>query len=83
LVVLGGVIVVSSSLAGLPLGHPAVRRAATQVLRAVAFGLLTYFGYRQRHNPPAHKRLMVIATIALMMDRARAGIDVTCSRTPA
>lgn len=63
LVVLGGVIVVSSSLAGLPPGHLG---GATQVLRAVAFGLLTYFGYRQRRNPPAHKRLMVIATIALL-----------------
>jgi hypothetical protein len=66
LVVLAAVIVVSTSLAGLPPGHPAVMGAARQVLRAVAFGLLTYFGYRQRHNPPAHKRLMVIATIALL-----------------
>jgi hypothetical protein len=66
LVVLAGVIVVSSSLAGLPPGDPAVRGSATLVLRAVAFGLLAYFGYRQRHNPPAHKRLMVIATIALL-----------------
>jgi len=31
------------------------------------FGTLIFFAFRARFNPPAHKRLMLIATIALMV----------------
>ena len=31
------------------------------------FGTLIFFAYRARFNPPAHKRLVLIATIALMV----------------
>lgn len=32
----------------------------------LAFGTLIFFAFRARSNPPAHKRLVLIATIALM-----------------
>jgi len=31
------------------------------------FGILIFFAYRARFNPPAHKRLVMIATISLMV----------------
>jgi FtsH-binding integral membrane protein len=31
------------------------------------FGILMVFAYRNRSNPPAHKRLILIATIALLV----------------
>lgn len=33
----------------------------------LVFGTLLFFAFRARFNPPAHKRLMLIATIALMV----------------
>ena len=36
------------------------------VLQLSAFALLAFFGLRARRNGPAHKRLMILATVALM-----------------
>jgi hypothetical protein len=37
-----------------------------QVADITVFAILIYFAYRQRRNPAAHKRLMLIATITLL-----------------
>jgi hypothetical protein len=49
-------------------GHeePGLRFPLLQVLDLTLFATLIYFGYRQRFNPDAHKRLMLIATVALL-----------------
>lgn len=49
-------------------GHkdPSLRFPFLQVIDLLVFSTLIYFGYRQRFNPAAHKRLMVLATIALL-----------------
>ena len=49
-------------------GHsdPSLRFPFLQVIDLLAFSTLIYFGYRQRFNPAAHKRLMVISTVALL-----------------
>lgn len=39
---------------------------AVPVTAMVAFSTLTSFGFRARNNPRAHKRLMLIATVALL-----------------
>jgi hypothetical protein len=49
-------------------GHeePGLRFPFLQVVDLTAFSTLIYFGYRLRFNPAAHKRLMLIATVALL-----------------
>ena len=49
-------------------GHeePGLRFPFLQVVDLTVFSTLIYFGYRQRFNPAAHKRLMLIATAALL-----------------
>lgn len=39
---------------------------AVPISDLLVFGTLVYFGLRERSNPAAHKRLMLIATIALL-----------------
>lgn len=39
---------------------------AVPVAAMVAFSTLTFFGFRERRNPRAHKRLMLMATVALL-----------------
>ena len=46
--------------------EPGLRFPFLQVVDLTVFSTLIYFGYRQRFNPAAHKRLMVIATVALL-----------------
>lgn len=48
------------------LEDPSLRFPFLQVIDLLAFSTLIYFGYRQRFNPAAHKRLMLIGTIALL-----------------
>ena len=38
---------------------------AIQFIDMVAFSLLVWQGLRMRHDPPAHKRLMLLATLAI------------------
>ena len=68
LLVLVGLAVTCESLARgvLGLGDPRLRFPFLQVLDLLVFPTLVYFGYRQRFNPAAHKRLMLIATITLL-----------------
>jgi hypothetical protein len=40
--------------------------AFTNILDLIVFSVLLYFGYRFRCNPAAHKRLVLIATVALL-----------------
>jgi hypothetical protein len=47
-------------------GDPRLGFAATNVLAVTIFSALVYFAYRERFNPAAHKRLMVVATIQLL-----------------
>ena len=49
-----------------PLGRPGIVDQSVAILNVVGFAVLTYFGYRQRRNPTAHKRFMVLATISLL-----------------
>jgi len=56
------------------LEDPSLRFPFLQVIDLLVFLTLIYFGYRQRFNPAAHKRLMLIGTIALL--------DVAFSRWP-
>ena len=39
---------------------------AVPIADMLVFGTLIYFGFRERFNPAAHKRLMLIATITLL-----------------
>src|SRR5262244_1528011 len=39
---------------------------AVPVTAMVSFSTLTFFGFRARNNPRAHKRLMLTATVALL-----------------
>jgi hypothetical protein len=48
------------------LEDPNLRFPFLQALDLLVFSTLIYFGYRQRFNPAAHKRLMLIATITLL-----------------
>lgn len=45
------------------LGDPNLKFPFLQAVDLAIFSTLVYFGYRQRFNPSAHKRLMLIATI--------------------
>jgi hypothetical protein len=45
---------------------PRLGFAATNVLALMVFSTLVYFAYRERFNPAAHKRLMMVATIQLL-----------------
>jgi hypothetical protein len=49
-------------------GHedPSLRFPFLQVVDLIVFSTLIYFGHRQRFHPDAHKRLMLIATVALL-----------------
>lgn len=50
-----------------PLGRPGiVNQTGGPVFDIFGFSVLTYFGYRERRNPHAHKRLMMLATISLL-----------------
>jgi hypothetical protein len=46
--------------------EPGLRFPFLQVVDLTVFSTLIYFGYRQRFNPAAHKRLMLIGTITLL-----------------
>lgn len=48
------------------LEDPSLRFPFLQVIDLLAFSTLIYFGYRQRFNPAAHKRLMLIGTIRIV-----------------
>ena len=39
---------------------------AVPIADMLVFSTLIYFGFRERFNPAAHKRLMLVATIALL-----------------
>lgn len=47
-------------------GDPRIAGAATNVLAVLIFSILVYFAYRERFNPAAHKRLIVVATMQLL-----------------
>ena len=47
-------------------GDPRLGFVATNVLALLVFSALVYFAYRERFNPAAHKRLMMVATIQLL-----------------
>ncbi|HEY6128631.1 MAG TPA: hypothetical protein VIW23_10655 [Candidatus Acidoferrum sp.] len=67
LLVLVGLMVVCEAMARhVPLGHRSIGSQAEAIFNTVGFALLTYLGFRKRHDPAAHKRLMVLATIALL-----------------
>ena len=67
LLVLVGLAVTCESLARHHgLGDSSLRFPFLQAVDLLVFSTLIYFGYRQRFNPAAHKRLAVIATIALL-----------------
>lgn len=68
LVVLAGIAVVSEATARLfPPGDPGVLFfACASLFELLGFALLAAFGYIQRRNSPAHKRLMLLATICLL-----------------
>jgi len=68
LVVLGGVAVSSEAIARLfPPADPRIAFfLAVTLFEVLEFALLACFGYFQRRNPPAHKRLMLLATICLL-----------------
>jgi hypothetical protein len=68
LVVLAGVAVSSEAIARLfPPADPRIAFfLAATLFEILEFALLACFGYFQRRNPPAHKRLMLLATICLL-----------------
>ena len=66
LVVLGGVAVVCEQSARFYRPGRSIITGTAQVFRVVGFAGLAYFGFRQRRNPRSHKRLMLLATIALL-----------------
>ncbi len=68
LLVPAGVAVVCENVARLHprAGDPRIEAGSAQVLWILAFGVLSGCGFRQRTNPTAHKRLMLIATLALL-----------------
>jgi hypothetical protein len=66
---LAGLAVACESMARhfpLGLGYPGIVDQSGAILSVFGFAILTYFGYRQRRNPAAHKRLMMLATISLL-----------------
>jgi hypothetical protein len=48
-------------------GDPRIAGAATNALAVLIFSILVYFAYRQRFNSAAHKRLIVVATMQLLL----------------
>ena len=48
------------------LEDPSLRFPFLQIIDLLVFSTLIYLGYGQRFNPAAHKRLMLIGTIALL-----------------
>jgi hypothetical protein len=67
LLVLVGLMVVCEAMARhVPLGHRSIGGQAEAIFNTVGFAVLTYLGFRKRHDPGAHKRLMLLATIALL-----------------
>lgn len=66
LVVLAGVAVVCEQTARVYRPGHSIVFVTAQVFRVVGFAALAYFGFRQRRNPRAHKRLMLLATIVLL-----------------
>jgi hypothetical protein len=66
LVLLGVAIVCESMARHVPIGHPSIGGQSVALLNIFGFAVLAYLGYRQRRNPPAHKRLMIVATISLL-----------------
>lgn len=49
-----------------PVGIRVLAFYAVPIADMLVFATLIYFGYRERFHPDAHKRLMLIATIALL-----------------
>jgi hypothetical protein len=69
MVVLGLLVAIDSQVRHFAPGEAGanVRAFFTIQLSAIlAFATLAYFAFRNRTNPPAHKRLILIATIALL-----------------
>jgi hypothetical protein len=66
LVVLAGVAVVCEQTARVYRPGHSIVFVTAQIFRVVGFAALSYFGFRQRRNPRAHKRLMLLATIVLL-----------------
>jgi len=67
LLVLVGLMVVCEAMARhVPLGHRSIGRQAEAIFNTLSFAVLTYLGFRKRHDPRAHKRLMILATISLL-----------------
>jgi len=62
-----GFVVSSESLArNFPPGDRTIGFAATNFLGVLIFSILVYFAYRERTNPAAHKRLILVATVLLL-----------------
>jgi hypothetical protein len=67
LLVLAGLAVTCEALArNAPLGDPKLKFPFLQIVDMTVFSTLIYFGYRERFNPAAHKRLTLIATVTLL-----------------
>jgi hypothetical protein len=62
----GLAVVCESTARHVPLGRPGIVDQTGALFGIVGFAILTYFGYRERRNKNAHKRLMLIATISLL-----------------
>lgn len=64
---LTGVAVVCESVARhVPFGRPGIVDQTGAVFSIFGFAVLAYFGFRERKNPRAHKRLVMLATISLL-----------------
>ena len=64
---LTGLAVVCEAVARhIPFGRPGIVYQTSAIFAIFGFAVLTYFGYRERRNPSAHKRLMMLATISLL-----------------
>jgi hypothetical protein len=62
-----GFVVSSENLArNFPPGDQRIGFAATNFLGVLIFSILIYFAYRERTNPAAHKRLILVATVMLL-----------------
>ena len=67
LMVVVGVLAATDALArGFPPGRDALAFYIVPITDMVIFPTLIFFAFRARFNPQAHKRIMLIATIALM-----------------
>jgi hypothetical protein len=62
-----GFVVSSENLArNFPPGDARIGFGATNFLGVLLFSILIYFAYRERANPAAHKRLILVATVLLL-----------------